>query len=37
MNQGDIVLMEFPYSDLSDAKRRPALVISNQKYNTHHN
>ena len=25
---GDVVLIPFPYSDLSQAKRRPALVIS---------
>ncbi len=25
---GDVVLIPFPYSDLSQAKRRPALIIS---------
>ena len=25
---GDVVLIPFPYSDLSQAKRRPALVIA---------
>jgi mRNA interferase MazF len=34
VNQRDIVLIEFPFSDLSGAKVRPALVISNQGYNT---
>lgn len=28
---GDIVVVPFPYSDQSAEKRRPALVISNQK------
>ncbi len=27
--QGDIILIPFPYSDLTGAKRRPALIISN--------
>jgi mRNA interferase MazF len=31
--QGDIVLIQIPYSDLSQQKRRPALVISNDDYN----
>ncbi|MDP2717897.1 MAG: type II toxin-antitoxin system PemK/MazF family toxin [Candidatus Micrarchaeota archaeon] len=29
--QGDVVLIPFPYSDLTGAKQRPALIISNQK------
>ncbi len=29
-NQGEIVLMPFPFSDLSSSKRRPALVVSNK-------
>jgi mRNA-degrading endonuclease toxin of MazEF toxin-antitoxin module len=33
VNQRDIVLIKFPSSDLSGAKVRPALVISNQGYN----
>ena len=28
--QRDIVLIPFPYSDLSGAKQRPALIISNK-------
>jgi len=29
-NQRDIILMPFPYSDLTGAKLRPAVIISNQ-------
>lgn len=32
-NQREIVLLPFPYSDLSSSKRRPALIISNNNYN----
>jgi len=32
-NQKDIVLIPFPYSDLSVSKKRPALIISNEKIN----
>ena len=31
--QKDIVLLPFPYSDLTGAKQRPALIISNTKIN----
>ena len=32
-NQRDIVLVPFPYSDLTGIKKRPVLVISNDSYN----
>jgi len=32
-NQRDIVLVPFPYSDLTAIKQRPALIISNKKLN----
>jgi mRNA interferase MazF len=31
--QGEIVLVPFPYSDLSGSKKRPVLVVSNDVYN----
>ncbi len=37
MRQGDIVTIEFPFSDLSQRKVRPALIISNDRYNKHKN
>ncbi|MBM4176100.1 MAG: type II toxin-antitoxin system PemK/MazF family toxin [Ignavibacteria bacterium] len=32
-NQREIVLVPFPYSDLSSTKKRPVLIISNNQYN----
>ena len=32
-NQGDIVLIPIPFTDLSSQKRRPVVVISNDAYN----
>src|SRR3954454_12289964 len=30
--QGDIVLIDVPFSDLSTAKRRPVIVLSNDRH-----
>ena len=32
-DQGDIVLIPIPFTDLSTQKRRPVIVISNDNYN----
>jgi len=32
-NQGDVILVPFPFSDLRGVKKRPALIISNKKVN----
>ncbi len=37
MKQGDVVTIEFPFSDLAEKKIRPALVLSNHTYNKHKN
>jgi mRNA interferase MazF len=34
--QREIVLVPFPYSDLSSFKRRPVLIISNNYYNNNY-
>lgn len=31
--QGEIVIVPFPFSDLSGTKQRPVLIISNNDYN----
>ena len=31
--QGDIVLVSFPFTDFSSAKKRPAVVVSPDSYN----
>ncbi len=33
MGQQDIIWVRFPYSDFSQQKTRPALIVSNNKYN----
>ena len=32
--QGDIVLVLLPFTDLTMAKQRPAIIVSNNTYNT---
>ena len=32
-NQGDIVLVPFPFTDLSATKKRPAIIVSNKSVN----
>ncbi len=34
VTQRDVVLLRFPFSDLRGSKVRPALVISNESYNS---
>ena len=34
IRQRDVVLISFPFSDLSASKKRPALVISNDGFNS---
>ena len=34
ISQREIVLLSFPFSDLSASKVRPAIVISNDEYNS---
>ena len=33
MRQGDIVMVEFPFSNMAEKKLRPAVVVSNDSYN----
>jgi len=33
-NQGDILLIAIPFSDLTSSKKRPVLVLSNDRYNS---
>ena len=33
LNQGDIVLIPIPFTDLSSQRQRPVIIISNDTYN----
>jgi mRNA interferase MazF len=33
LNQGEIVLVPVPFTDLKSQRRRPVIVISNDRYN----
>jgi len=37
MKQGEIVMLEFPFSNVAEKKWRPAVVLSNERYNRHAN
>lgn len=36
-NKGDVILIPFPFTDLSATKQRPALIISSDQFNNKHN
>ncbi|MDD3861748.1 MAG: type II toxin-antitoxin system PemK/MazF family toxin [Candidatus Gracilibacteria bacterium] len=33
MNQGDIVIADYPFSSLKQSKIRPAVIVSNERFN----
>lgn len=35
-NKGDVILIPFPFTDLSATKQRPALIISSDRFNNNH-
>jgi mRNA interferase MazF len=35
-NPGDVVLIPFPFTDLSTVKQRPAVILSSTEFNQHH-
>lgn len=37
MKQGDLVMLEFPYSNVAGSKWRPAIILSNERYNRYAN
>ena len=32
-NKGDVILVPFPFSDQTTAKKRPAVIVSSDTYN----
>lgn len=34
--QGDLILVNFNFTDLKDVKLRPAIIVSNDKFNEYH-
>lgn len=34
VNQRDIILVPFPYSDMSQTKKRPSIIVSNKNFNS---
>ncbi len=37
LNKGDVVLIPFPFTDISTLKQRPALIVSSDWFNQHRN
>ncbi|MBV6467753.1 MAG: hypothetical protein PGMFKBFP_03124 [Anaerolineales bacterium] len=35
-NKGDVILIPFPFTDLSATKQRPAVIISSDQFNNNH-
>ena len=35
-NQGDVLLVPYPFTDQSETKQRPAIVLSGAAYNQSH-
>ena len=33
-NRGDVILVPFPFSDQTTAKKRPAIIVSSDTYNS---
>lgn len=34
-NPGDVILIPFPFTDLSSHKKRPALIVSSKEFSAH--